>query len=149
MAPQRGQRAVPPGASGTSRWSRSQSWQACNRKACITRTIARADRQAQPAPRFPEPCYRFDIRSRAVGYRLVALAATRSLPPALGADVRELGAEEDDQRSIEHPHRHHDERARGTVGRPDARAPEIESDEALADGKERRGDEGAHPDVAP
>src|SRR5215813_3640948 len=28
-APQRGQRAFPPGGRGISRWSRSQSWQAC------------------------------------------------------------------------------------------------------------------------
>src|SRR5215813_1976301 len=44
-APQRGQRALPPGGTGTSRWSRSQSWQACSADACMTRTIARVGRE--------------------------------------------------------------------------------------------------------
>ena len=44
-APQRGQRAFPPGGSGISRWSRSQSWQACRWGPCITRTIARVGRE--------------------------------------------------------------------------------------------------------
>src|SRR6266508_697647 len=101
-----GQRAVPPGARGTSRWRRSQSWQACNRSACITRTIARADRQTQPAVGLPaELLEGLDHRS-AMARTIAHVRAARRRPSgsggcpglllrrarALGADIRELGA---------------------------------------------------------
>lgn len=57
----------------------------------------------------------------------------RHLPA--GADVGELGAEEENHGRVVHPHDHHDERAGGTVRRTDRRPPEVQTDQRLADGE--------------
>ena len=61
----------------------------------------------------------------------------------------EFGAEEKDLRRVVDPKHEHHERAGRTEGGADRALAEIQSDEELADGEERRGHRGTDPDVVP
>src|SRR5262245_4035069 len=90
-APQRGQRALPPGGTGTSRWSRSQSWQACSVDACMTRTIARVGREGHRYFVRPEAARDLSIGLRGSRYRLLPVASRKDL-----LEVLDLGQIVDD-----------------------------------------------------
>src|SRR5512145_585417 len=66
-----------------------------------------------------------------------------------GVDLRELGPEEQDERGVVDPDQEHHEGAGRAVGGADARTPEIEADEELADAEQHCGHDAAEPGVPP
>src|SRR5205085_11005365 len=77
-------------------------------------------------------------------YRFVLFAAV-----AIGEDLSELRAEQENLDRIIDPQQQNDEAAGGAVARRDGAAAEVPADQALANGEQNRRHDGADNDVPP